>query len=166
MGATTKALYDTDFVEWSARTAELLRAGRLTEVDLEHLAEEIEDLGRSERRAIQFQLKRMLLHMLKQRIQPERDGPSWRASVADARQEIPYELAESPAFGCTWRRIYRKSTAKPRSWQESRLECHSRICRNGAHTGWSNSFRRRLDAQARRPTLQDFQFLFQHLLLR
>lgn len=98
MGATTKALYDTDFVEWSARTAELLRAGRLTEVDLEHLAEEIEDLGRSERRAIQFQLKRMLLHMLKQRIQPERDGPSWRASVADARQEIPYELAESPSL--------------------------------------------------------------------
>jgi len=98
MGAATKTLYDTDFVEWSARTAERVRAGRLTEVDLEHLAEEIEDLARSERRAIRSQLKRMLLDLLKQRIQPERDGSSWQASVADARQEILDELAESPSL--------------------------------------------------------------------
>lgn len=44
MGTTTKILYDADFVEWTAQTAELLRAGRLDQADLEHAAEEIEDL--------------------------------------------------------------------------------------------------------------------------
>jgi hypothetical protein len=52
MATTTKSLYDTDFVEWTARTAELLREGRFDEVDLEHLAEEVEDLGRSDRAAV------------------------------------------------------------------------------------------------------------------
>ncbi len=41
MGAATKTLYETDFVEWSKRTAELLRAGCFEEADLEHAAEEI-----------------------------------------------------------------------------------------------------------------------------
>jgi hypothetical protein len=47
MGAATKMLYETDFAEWTERTAALLRAGRFTEVDIEHAAGEIEDLGRS-----------------------------------------------------------------------------------------------------------------------
>ncbi|MEO8597830.1 MAG: DUF29 domain-containing protein [Candidatus Solibacter sp.] len=98
MGATTKTLYDTDFAEWSIRTAELVRAGRLEEVDLAHLAEEIEDLGKSERKAVRSQLRRMLLHLIKQQIQPERDGASWRASVVDARQEIVDDLADSPSL--------------------------------------------------------------------
>jgi len=49
MGITTKTLYDTDFVEWTARTAELQREGRFEDIDLENLAEEVEDLGKSER---------------------------------------------------------------------------------------------------------------------
>src|SRR3954464_9883915 len=98
MGTTTKTLYDTDFAEWSARTAELVRAGRLDEVDLEHVAEEIDNLGRSERKSVRSQLRRMLLNMIKQQIQPERDGASWRASVADARREIREDLTDSPSL--------------------------------------------------------------------
>jgi hypothetical protein len=78
MGAATKTLYDTDFVEWTARTAELLREGRLHDADLEHLAEEIKDLGTRERSAVRSQLRRMLVHLVKARIQPERAGASWR----------------------------------------------------------------------------------------
>lgn len=98
MGATTKTLYNTDFAEWAARTAELVRAGRIEEVDLMHLAEEIEDLGKCERKAVRSQLRRMLLHLIKQEIQPDRDGATWRASVADARQEIVDDLADSPSL--------------------------------------------------------------------
>ena len=66
MGAASKTLYETDFVEWAQRTAELLRSGRLGEADLEHAAEEIEDLGRSQRAAVASQLQRMLMHLVKQ----------------------------------------------------------------------------------------------------
>jgi hypothetical protein len=80
MGTTTKTLYDTDFVEWTAHTAEMLREGRLGDVDLEHLAEEIEDLGRNDRHTVLSRLSRLLKHQIKRRIQPERDGSSWRSS--------------------------------------------------------------------------------------
>jgi hypothetical protein len=98
MGTITKTLYETDFVQWTAQTAELLRAGRLDEADLEHAAEEIEDLGRSERSAVASQLPRMLVHLIKQRIQPERDGASWRCSITEGRAEISYRLDDSPSL--------------------------------------------------------------------
>ncbi len=77
---------------------ELVRAGRLDEVDLVHLAEEIESLGNSERKAVKSQLRRMLVHLIKQRIQPEQDGPSWRASIADARVGTMADLRTSPSL--------------------------------------------------------------------
>jgi hypothetical protein len=98
MGAVTKTLYETDFVEWTARTAALLRAGCFNEADIEHAAEEIEDLGRSERSAVASQLQRMLMHLVKQRIQPERDGASWRRSITDGRREIEYRFDDSPSL--------------------------------------------------------------------
>jgi uncharacterized protein YaaN involved in tellurite resistance len=98
MGVTTKTLYDTDFVEWTAQTAELLRAGRLDQADLEHAAEEIADLGKRERSAVASQLHRMLMHLIMQRIQPERDGKSWRRSITEGRAEISYRLDDSPSL--------------------------------------------------------------------
>jgi len=98
MGTTTKTLYETDFVEWTAQTAELLRAGRLDEADLEHAADEIEDLGKSERSAVATQLHRMLVPLIKQRIQPERDGASWRRWITEGRAEISYRLDDSPSL--------------------------------------------------------------------
>jgi len=98
MGATTKTLYDTDFVAWADETAALIRAGRLDEVDLEHVAEEIEGLAGSDRRAVRSQLRRLMMHLIKQRIQPERDGASWRASIVDAGAEILNFLDDSPSL--------------------------------------------------------------------
>ena len=98
MGTTTKTLYDTDFVEWTAHTAELLREGRLDGLDLEHLAEEIEDLGKSDRHTVLSHLSRLLKHQIKRKIQPERDGPSWRSSVTTSRQKIAYKIADSPSL--------------------------------------------------------------------
>jgi hypothetical protein len=98
MGTITKTLYDTDFVEWAAHTAELLRAGRFDEVDLEHVVEEIEDLGKSERSAVWSQLTRMLMHPIKMRIQPERRAASWRRSIVSTRREIETRLRNSPSL--------------------------------------------------------------------
>ena len=98
MGTTTKTLYDTDFVEWTAYTAGLLRAGRLDDVDLEHVAEEIEDLGKSHQHAVLSHLSRLLKHQIKRKIQPERDGSSWRHSVTTSRERIEYKIADSPSL--------------------------------------------------------------------
>ena len=98
MATTIKTLYDTDFAEWAAHTAKLLRAGRLDELDLENVAEEIEDLARRQKSAVRSQLKRMLKHKVKQMIQPERDGTSWRGSIAGAHDKIQDHLEDSPSL--------------------------------------------------------------------
>ncbi len=98
MGVAAKTLYETDFVEWAERTAALLRGGRFDEADIEHAAEEIEDLGRSQRSAVASQLQRMLMHLVKQRIQPERGGASWRRSITEGRAEIEYRIDDSPSL--------------------------------------------------------------------
>ncbi len=98
MSTAAKTLYDIDFVEWTEETAKLLRAHRFDEVDLEHLVEEVEDLGKSQRRAVRSQLARMMMHLLKQRVQPERAGSSWKSSIYDAQREISFEIEDSPSL--------------------------------------------------------------------
>ena len=98
MGNTAKALYDADFVEWSARTAELMRAGRLDEVDIEHVAEEIEDLGKRDRWAVHSQMLKLLLHQVKRKIQPERDSASWRRSIINSQERIAVRTNDSPSL--------------------------------------------------------------------
>jgi hypothetical protein len=98
MAATTKAQYETDFVEWTDETAKLLRVGRFRDIDIDNLIEEVEGLGRSERSAVQSQLARMLMHLIKQRVQPERAGDSWRSSIIDAQREIFFAVKRSPSL--------------------------------------------------------------------
>lgn len=50
-------LYEQDFYAWAMKNAELLRQGRISEVDAMHLAEELEDMGKSNRRALQVACK-------------------------------------------------------------------------------------------------------------
>jgi hypothetical protein len=98
MGTTTKSQYDTDFAEWTAQTAELLRHGRFDAVDVENLAEEIEDLGGRQRSAVRSQLLGMLKHLIEQKLQPNRDESSWRTSIVSARTEIELRLEDSPSL--------------------------------------------------------------------
>lgn len=65
-----------DYYVWTQETAKKLRQGRLNEVDVDYLAEEIEDMGVSERRALESRLEVLLVHLLKWRYQPERRGRS------------------------------------------------------------------------------------------
>jgi hypothetical protein len=61
----TKPDYDTDFYAWTQQQAAALRAKDWTALDLDHLAEEVDDLGRAVQHAIESQLERLLLHLLK-----------------------------------------------------------------------------------------------------
>jgi uncharacterized protein DUF29 len=81
--------YDDDFYAWTQTQAAALRAKDWAALDLEHLAEEIESLGQSDRYAIESQLERLLLHLLKLCHDPAtRPRRGWRLTVANARHEI------------------------------------------------------------------------------
>jgi hypothetical protein len=126
MGIVTKSLYETDFAEWTAQVAELLRRGRLDAIatahDLSNLAEEIEDLGKNQRVAVRSQLVRLQKHMIKQKIQPDRAGSSWLSSIADARIEISLHLEDSPSLrrylvdtlDATWQKAVRAALTETR----------------------------------------------------
>jgi hypothetical protein len=90
--------YTADFNSWIQRTAQLLRERRWHEIDLEHLIEEIEDLGKSERRGIASQLTRLVLHLLKWQYQPQRRSDSWLDSITDARTQIELAIVDSPSL--------------------------------------------------------------------
>src|SRR5271170_651858 len=90
------ALYDRDFFAWSREQADLLRAGKLTEADILHIAEEIESMGRTEKRELVSRLTVILLHCLKWQYQPPHRGPSRRLSIANARDDLADHLADNP----------------------------------------------------------------------
>lgn len=90
--------YEADLVGWAIDNAALLRAGRLSEIDAAHLAEELEDLGKSERRSLGSHLRVLVTHLLKWQYQPGLRGASWRLSVLNARAAIRGILADSPSL--------------------------------------------------------------------
>jgi hypothetical protein len=75
---TGASLYDEDFVAWAEQTARLLRQGRLHELDIENLAEEIEAMANRDRRELLSRLTVLLHHLLKWGWQPEKRSGSWK----------------------------------------------------------------------------------------
>jgi hypothetical protein len=94
----TTSLYETDFYAWANEQAALLRSGRLGEADLAHIAEEIESMGKTEKRELVSRLTVLLLHLLKREHRPALRGAFWRLSVANARDEIAEVLADNPSL--------------------------------------------------------------------
>jgi len=84
----TNSLYDTDFYAWTCQQAELLRKGKITEADLNNIAEEIEDMGKNLKRELENRLKVLLIHLLKWQYQPSHRGNSWRYSIEEQRAEL------------------------------------------------------------------------------
>jgi hypothetical protein len=90
--------YEDDFYAWTQYQAEVLRQMRTRDnrFDREHVAEEIEDLGKSERDAVRSQVRRILLHFLKLAYSPARDPRfRWMSSIADARAQLNDKLSLS-----------------------------------------------------------------------
>lgn len=92
------AQYDTDFVVWSEETAQLLKQRRFDELDLEHLIEEVQDLGNRHRDALESHLTRLLMHLLKWQFQPEFRSNSWTGSIKDARKQISRLIRKYPSL--------------------------------------------------------------------
>jgi hypothetical protein len=92
------SLYETDFHAWANEQAALLRAGKLSAADIEHIAEEIESIGRGEKRELVNRLTVLLLHLLKWRFQPALRGNSWRLSIEGQRRKLERHLADNPSL--------------------------------------------------------------------
>jgi hypothetical protein len=93
-----QSVYDEDFFAWTREVAEALRSGNIDPGDVEHVAEEIEDMGKRDRRELLFRLKVLLIHLIKWEIQPSRRSPSWLASIEEQRSQIDLVLQDSPSL--------------------------------------------------------------------
>ncbi|WP_295384794.1 DUF29 domain-containing protein [uncultured Thiodictyon sp.] len=94
----TLQTYDTDVVAWAQQQAQLLRAGRFEALDIEHIAEEIEDVGKSEQRELESRMAVLLAHLLKWHYQPERRGRSWEATIRHQRERVSRRLERTPSL--------------------------------------------------------------------
>jgi len=90
--------YDQDFHAWTQRTAALLRAGRFEEADIEHVAEEIGDMGRREVRELNSRVPILLAHLLKWQTQSDQRSPSWRSTITVQRLELEALLGQSASL--------------------------------------------------------------------
>lgn len=94
----SNSLYDRDFYAWANEQATLLRAGRFDLADIGNIAEEIESMGRSEKRELVSRLSVLLLHLLKWRHQPSLRGNSWRLTIVEQRQQVRDHLNDNPSL--------------------------------------------------------------------
>jgi hypothetical protein len=91
-------LYETDFNLWIEETAKTLKAGDFGALDLENLIEEIESMGRNNRREVRSRLIVLLLHLLKWQYQPEKQSNSWLYTIKEQRLQLRLILEDSPSL--------------------------------------------------------------------
>lgn len=92
------ALYDCDFYAWTQEQAALLRSGQWDQLDIPNLVEEIETLGRQERRELVNRLGILVGHLLKWQFQPQQRSKSRIATIIEQRQEIQELIADNPSL--------------------------------------------------------------------
>lgn len=90
--------YDSDFYGWAIEQASLLKSGRYGELDTINLLEEIEGMGKSEKRALESRLTVLLQHLLKWQYQPVRRGKSWELTIREQRLRIEKILRGNPSL--------------------------------------------------------------------
>lgn len=98
MSAKAQYEYNQDFYAWALHNAELIRQGKLSEVDLEHIAEEIESMGKSDKRELINRFAILLAHLLKWQYQPDKRSNSWKYTIEEQRDEVLELLEDSPSL--------------------------------------------------------------------
>jgi hypothetical protein len=97
-GEKMATTYENDIVAWAKEQAYLLRSGKLSAIDIEHIAEEIEDVGKSEQRELASRMAVLLSHLLKWQYQPERQSGSWQRTIKEQRKAIARRLKNTPSL--------------------------------------------------------------------
>lgn len=93
--------YETDVIAWANEQAALLRAGKFSEIDIVNIAEEIEDVGKSEKRELASRMAVLLSHLLMWQFQLERRGSSWQRIIKEQRKALALHIKETPSLKST-----------------------------------------------------------------
>ncbi len=125
-------LYDEDFALWTSETARLLRQGHFTELDVEHLAEEVEDMGKSQHRELGSRLIVIVKHLLKWQYQPQKRSESWKGTIVEQRSELEQLFEQSPSVRrtvpATLQRVYRSAVKQASLETDLPVESFPREC--------------------------------------
>jgi hypothetical protein len=92
------SLYEQDFYEWTQEQADLLKAGALSQLDIENLIEEIESMGKSQKKELLSRLTVLLMHLLKWDYQQDHRSKSWKSTIITQRKEIRNLLDDNPSL--------------------------------------------------------------------
>lgn len=117
-------LYDRDFNLWVNQTVNLLQTGEFNQLDVEHLIEEIQDMGSNRKDALESNLIRVLQHLLKWKYQPQRRSNSWKASITEHSLRINKMLKKSPSLKGYFEQVFSECYGDARliASQETGLE--------------------------------------------
>jgi hypothetical protein len=108
--------YEKDFFSWTTKQVNFLKQKEFTKLDIENLIEEIESLGRSEKRTLQSHLENLLMHMLKTKYQQEKKSVSCSLSIKNSRLKAKQVLHENPSLKPKLEEIIK------RAYESARLE--------------------------------------------
>jgi hypothetical protein len=108
-------LYEEDFIAWTELMATLPENRDVADLDWNHLAEEIRDLGNSQKSALESHLENVQLYLIKWEIQPERRSGSWETSISKSRRKLETLCRKAPSlrahmrenFECCYETAYR-----------------------------------------------------------
>ncbi len=109
------SLYESDFNLWLETQTHLLKQKQFTQMDIEHLIEEIEDMGNNRKDALESNLMRVLQHLLKWKYQPEKRSNSWRASITEHSLRLNKAIKKSPSLKPYFTNVYQEC------YQDARL---------------------------------------------
>lgn len=101
MASSNSTLYDQDYFRWITENVALLRAGAVDQADLDHIAEELEDLGKSQKRELNSRIRVILIHLLKceySTAPSERNLNSWQSTLDMQRSDLADHLGDSPSL--------------------------------------------------------------------
>ncbi len=90
--------YESDVVAWAKEQAALIRAGQFDQLDLTHIAEEIEDVGKSEQRELASRMAVLLAHILKWKFQPQKRSMSWTLTIKEQRRLLVRRVQKTPSL--------------------------------------------------------------------
>lgn len=116
-------LYDQDYYLWLTKTAELIESGDFSQLDTQNLVEEIRDMGRSEKRAVESNLEVVLMHLLKLKYQSQKRSNSWLVTLFEHRRRLSRYLVDSPSLQLHLQEVFADcyTTARKKAALETEL---------------------------------------------
>jgi hypothetical protein len=124
------SLYERDFFEWVTVQAELLRTRKLSDLDVDHLTEEMEAIGRSQLHEVRRHLTKILRHLLRWKYLPELRTPAAAKALAAQRDELAAVLDSSPSLRAMVSETLPRAYQVGRDWvaQESGMQRLPHLC--------------------------------------